>query len=29
MQYYYERLHNTGDYHGHAPYLWCSVALLA
>ena len=28
MQYYYDRPRNTGDYHGHAPYLWCTVALL-
>ena len=28
MQYYYDRRRNTGDYHGQAPYLWCTVALL-
>lgn len=28
MQYYYDRARNTGDYHGQAPYLWCTVALL-
>lgn len=28
MQYYYDRPRNIGDYHGHAPYLWCTVALL-
>ena len=28
VQYYYDRPRNTGDYHGHAPYLWCTVALL-
>lgn len=28
MQYYYDRPRNTGDYHGHAPYFWCTVALL-
>ena len=28
LQYYYDRPRNTGDYHGHAPYLWCTVALL-
>lgn len=28
MQYYYDRQRNTGDYHGQAPYLWCTVALL-
>lgn len=27
-QYYYDRPRNTGDYHGQAPYLWCTVALL-
>lgn len=28
LQYYYDRPRNVGDYHGQAPYLWCSVALL-
>jgi len=28
MQYYYDRGRNTGDYHGQAPYLWCTTALL-
>ena len=28
MQYYYDRRRNTGDYHGQAPYLWCTIALL-
>ena len=28
MQYYYDRRRNTGDYHGQAPYLWCTTALL-
>ena len=27
-QYYYDRRRNVGDYHGQAPYLWCTVALL-
>lgn len=27
-QYYYDRPRHTGDYHGQAPYLWCTVALL-
>lgn len=27
-QYYYDRPRRTGDYHGQAPYLWCTVALL-
>ncbi len=27
-QYYYDRPRNIGDYHGQAPYLWCTVALL-
>lgn len=27
-QYYYDRARNTGDYHGQAPYLWCTVTLL-
>lgn len=27
-QYYYDRPRLAGDYHGQAPYLWCSVALL-
>lgn len=27
-QYYYDRPRNVGDYHGQAPYLWCTVALL-
>lgn len=27
-QYYYDRPRHTGDHHGQAPYLWCTVALL-
>lgn len=27
-QYYYDRPRRVGDYHGQAPYLWCTVALL-
>ena len=27
-QYYYDRPRKVGDYHGQAPYLWCTVALL-
>lgn len=27
-QYYYDRPRNVGDYHGQAPYLWCTRALL-
>lgn len=27
-QYYYDRPRNVGDYHGQAPYLWCTVALM-
>lgn len=27
-QYYYDRPRNTGDFHGQAPYLWCTLALL-
>lgn len=27
-QYYYDRPRKTGDFHGQAPYLWCTVALL-
>ncbi|MCD8042872.1 MAG: glycoside hydrolase family 88 protein [Tannerellaceae bacterium] len=27
-QYYYDRPRHPGDYHGHAPYLWCVNALL-
>ncbi len=27
-QYYYDRPRHTGDYHGQAPYLWCTFALL-
>lgn len=27
-QYYYDRPRHVGDYHGQAPYLWCTVALL-
>lgn len=27
-QYYFDRPRQTGDYHGHAPYLWCADALL-
>lgn len=27
-QYYYDRPRNIGDYHGQAPYLWCTFALL-
>lgn len=27
-QYYYDRPRHTGDYHGQAPYLWCTNALL-
>lgn len=27
-QYYYDRPRRTGDFHGQAPYLWCTVALL-
>jgi len=27
-QYYYDRPRNAGDFHGQAPYLWCTVALL-
>jgi rhamnogalacturonyl hydrolase YesR len=28
LQYYYDRPRITGDYHGQAPMLWCTVALL-
>jgi rhamnogalacturonyl hydrolase YesR len=27
-QYYYDRPRLAGDFHGQAPYLWCTVALL-
>lgn len=27
-QYYYDRPRLAGDYHGQAPYLWCTVALM-
>lgn len=27
-QYYYDRPRLAGDFHGQAPYLWCSVALM-
>lgn len=27
-QYYYDRPRHVGDYHGQAPYLWCTFALL-
>lgn len=27
-QYYYDRPRRIGDFHGQAPYLWCTVALL-
>jgi unsaturated rhamnogalacturonyl hydrolase len=27
-QYYYDRPRITGDFHGQAPYLWCTFALL-
>lgn len=27
-KYYYDRARHSGDYHGQAPYLWCTVALL-
>jgi unsaturated rhamnogalacturonyl hydrolase len=27
-QYYFDRPRHTGDYHGQAPYLWCTAALL-
>lgn len=27
-QYYYDRPRHIGDYHGQAPYLWCTFALL-
>ncbi|PST83752.1 glycosyl hydrolase [Pedobacter yulinensis] len=27
-QYYFDRPRRTGDYHGQAPYLWCTAALL-
>ena len=27
-QYYFDRPHIAGDYHGQAPYLWCATALL-
>ncbi|MFC6099178.1 glycoside hydrolase family 88/105 protein [Olivibacter domesticus] len=27
-QYYYDRPRHVGDYHGQAPYLWCTSALL-
>lgn len=27
-QYYYDRPRRTGDFHGHAPVLWCAYSLL-
>lgn len=27
-QYYYDRLHLAGDFHGQAPYLWCTIVLM-
>lgn len=27
-QYYYDRPRRSGDFHGQAPYLWCTLALL-
>ena len=28
LQYYYDRPRIIGDYHGQAPMLWCTYALL-
>ena len=28
LQYYYDRPRIAGDYHGQAPMLWCTYALL-
>ncbi|HUP14285.1 MAG TPA: hypothetical protein VM187_18815, partial [Niastella sp.] len=27
-QFYYDRPRHAGDFHGQAPYLWCTFALL-